>query len=173
MAMRVSPEFGAVPPRRMIYEPVLVGFAMPNILMVTVEFAGMELLVHMVKVSVLYEVVAIVAYAPDPGQVDVAMSMPVEVTFASAVEVTLPNELVLGSKVSVIVEEAGVDDGVKKEILLVVTNPGRESLSVSLKLVTLAACTIWRARMPTVHASVPTTRPRVIATMISFLTVLY
>jgi hypothetical protein len=38
---------------------------------------------------------------PLPGQVDVAIVIPVEVTLAIEVEVTLPNALVLGSNVYV------------------------------------------------------------------------
>jgi hypothetical protein len=60
IAILVSAELGCVPPMRMMYEPVLVGFVivLPRILRDIVPEA-IVLLGQTVKVSTLYEVVAI------------------------------------------------------------------------------------------------------------------
>jgi hypothetical protein len=96
---RVSAEFACVPPMRMMYEPVLVGFVivLPRILR---DIVPEEIVLHAVKVSTLYEVVAMEAVLIAPAQV-ATTDMPVDVTFARTVEVTLPNALVLGSNVYV------------------------------------------------------------------------
>jgi hypothetical protein len=94
---RVSAELSCVPPMRMMYEPVLVGFTivLPKILSVIVPD---EIVPHAVKVSRLYDVVAIETVPVAVPQL-ATIDMPVDVTFASTVEVTLPNALVVGSNV--------------------------------------------------------------------------
>jgi len=86
---------------RTMYDPVLVGFMMPGLksLSVTVPDA---IVPQAVNVSMLYDVVAMETVPVATPQVP-TMVMPVEVTFAILVEVTLPKALVLGSNVYVIV----------------------------------------------------------------------
>jgi len=101
IAILVSAELGCVPPIRTMYDPVLVGFMMPGLksLSVTVPDA---IVPQAVNVSMLYDVVAMETVPVATPQVP-TMVMPVEVTFAILVEVTLPKALVLGSNVYVIV----------------------------------------------------------------------
>ena len=112
-----------------------------RVLSVTVVEAGIVLPAHTVKVSALV-LVAICTLLPDPGQVDVAIVMPVEVTLVRLSPTSVPNALVTGSKVYEIVWVAGVDDGFVKTIVWFAGYPGRESLMVSFTDVKLAACAI-------------------------------
>jgi len=140
MAILVSAELAWVPPIRMIYDPVLVGFVIELLRIFRVMVPDATVLPpQTVKVSTLYEVVAIVTVFPPPGQVEVAIVMPVEVTFARTVEVTLPKALVLGSNVYEIVWPAVVDEGLVYTMVWFAGRPGRESLKVSLTLVKLEA----------------------------------
>lgn len=122
---------------------MLVGLVMTpfRVLSVTVVEAGIVLPAHTVKVSALV-LVAICTLLPDPGQVDVAIVMPVEVTLVRLSPTSVPNALVTGSKVYEIVWVAGVDDGFVKTIVWFAGYPGRESLMVSFTDVKLAACAI-------------------------------
>ena len=117
IAIRVSVVAIPVPETRTIYEPVVVAFVMPAALEIASETVpeGKTSPAHAVKVRALVLVANVTLFEP-PAQADTIV-IPVEVTFVRLTPAMVPNALVRGSSVYVIVWVGRVEVGFVKTMV--------------------------------------------------------